>query len=352
MIRPLFLASRRSKPGEIQQWNYPWRMRQPWVLFYFLFAMFFAACGCKGPAAAAEAKADLDADPFALLPGSAIVIANLDARAIYGQASVGAELTRLTDSLMPLGDDAGFVPSRDVDRMVIAAYPSTGADVTAILVGRFDPEKMARASRAKTGAPIAKSSYAGFATFTVDAVVYAPLTSKTLLGGTAGGVRRALERLQRGKLERAIAPWMIDTLETKEAAIAVAADFASQPIASASLGAIHLPWLKGMRVARLIANFEPPGVNAAATLTYGDAEQAQAASEGMRSVEVWLKLLAPLIGGIKVQNLELATQGADLTCKFALDDQTLRALLAYAPGFLHVLSDPSNSHREPGAQIQ
>jgi hypothetical protein len=145
---------------------------------------------------------------------------------------------------------------------------------------------------------------------------------------------------------------MVDTLETKGASVAVAADFASQPIASATLGVINLPWLKGMRVARIIANFEPPGVHAAATLTYGDAEQAQTASEGMRSVEVWLKLFAPLIGGIKVQNLELNTQGADLTCKFALDDQTLRALLAYAPGFLHMLSDPSNSHRAPGAQIQ
>jgi hypothetical protein len=52
-----------------------------WVLAAFL----FVACGGKGAAGGGEKKVDLDADPLALFPASAVVVANANARALPGR---------------------------------------------------------------------------------------------------------------------------------------------------------------------------------------------------------------------------------------------------------------------------
>ena len=87
-------------------------------------------------------------------------------------------------------------------------------------------------------------------------------------------------------------------------------------------------------MARIVGNFAPPGVNVAATLTYVGQDQAQAAADGVRSVDVWLNMLGPLLGGVRLQNFEVTAEALDLRCKFALDDQALRSMLALAPRFL------------------
>jgi hypothetical protein len=241
-------------------------------------------------------------------------------------------MAAVTDALVPLGPDAGFQPSRDVDRVVAAGYGA--GDVAAVVQGRFDEAKIAQATKAKNGTAIAKGTYAGQTTYAVGNASYAVLTSKTLVAGTTDGVRRVLERIQAGTLTRAMPPWVVETLETKGAEMAVAADFATQPIASAAIGSVSLPWLKGMRVARVIGNLEQPGLNVAATLTYADPTQAQSAADGVRSVDGWLKVLGPLFGGLKLQDLKVKTDGGDMQCSFAVDDHTLSGLISLAPRFL------------------
>jgi hypothetical protein len=54
-------------------------------------------------------------------------------------------------------------------------------------------------------------------------------------------------------------------------------------------------------------------------------------------VDGWLKMLGPLLGGVRLQNLEVTADAKDLRCKFAVDDHTLRTVLILAP---HLL--PSN----------
>jgi hypothetical protein len=309
-----------------------------WMLLGLTLSL--VACGGKGADGAADAKSDVDADPFALLPAAAIVLADLDARALFDSGSVGAQLASIADSLVPVGDDAGFRASRDVDRVVLAGYGTSGVDVAAVLSGRFDPDKLSAATKAKNGGTIVKGVYAGRATSTVGTVVFAPLTARTVVAGTGDGVRRVLERVQAGKLERALVPWMVETVQTQGAQVAVAADFVSQPVASAAIGAVKLPWLKGLRAARVIGNFKAPGMNVAATLTYGDAAQAETAAEGVRFVDGWLKVLGPLLGGVRLQNLQVSVDQADLRCKFAVDDQSLRTLLALAPRYLPALAGP------------
>jgi hypothetical protein len=143
-----------------------------------------------------------------------------------------------------------------------------------------------------------------------------------------------LERVQDRKIERAIPKWVDETLSTPGAELALAADFTSQPITVAAIGAVPLPWLSGLRVAKVIGNFEKPGMNVAATLSYGDAPQAQSAAEGVRTADVWLKVLGGFLGGLSVQDLDVTTDDKDLKCKFAVDDRTLGRLLAFAPRLL------------------
>jgi hypothetical protein len=313
------------------------------------------ACGGKAVATPAEAKLDLDSDPLALLPGSAVVVASLDAKAMFASASVGAQVAALADSLLPLGPDAGFDAKRDVDRVVLGVYTSTGADALAVVSGRFDVAKIAATTQGRGGVPIVHGMYAGRDTYTAGPAMYSVLSAKTVVAGTGDGVRRALERVQDKKVERAIPAWVDETLSTPGAQLAVAADFTSQPITVAAIGAMPLPWLSGMRVAKVIANFGKPGMNiprepasglsepgsrreaglnVAATMSYGEPGQAESAADGVRTADVWLKVLGGFLGGISVQDLDVKTDGKDLKCTFAVDDQTLGRLLAFAPRLL------------------
>jgi hypothetical protein len=295
------------------------------------------ACGGKASATPVEGKLDLDSDPLALLPASAVVVANLDARAMFASASVGPQLAALADTLLPLGPDAGFEAKRDVDRVVLGAYTSTGADAVAIVSGRFDPAKIAAATQSRGGGAIVHAMYAGRDTYAAGPAMYSVLSAKTVVAGTGDGVRRVLERVQDKKLDRAIPAWVDETLSTPGAQLALAADFISQPVTVAAIGAVPLPWISGMRVAKVIGNFEKPGMNVAATLSYADPQQALTAADGVRTADVWLQVLGPLVGGLSLQNLDVTTDGKDMKCKFAVDEQTLGHLLAFAP---HLLGGP------------
>jgi hypothetical protein len=292
------------------------------------------ACGGNGAKSPADTSSDLDADPLALLPGSAFLLASIDARAMFASPSVGSGVAVLAATLMPMGLDAGFDAKRDVDRLVLGAYASADIEVAAVVKGRFDPAKIAAAAEAHGGDTLVRGTYGGRITYTVGPAMYCVLTKKTVVAGTVDGVRRLLERLHDKKVERAIPPWAEETLATPRADVALAADFTSQPLVAAALGSLPLPWLSGTRAVRVIGNFGPPGMNVAATLSYGDALQASNAADGVRTADGWLKAVGPLLGGLSLQNLDVATDGKDMKCKFSLDERTLGNLLAFASRLL------------------
>ncbi|MGO9833198.1 MAG: hypothetical protein ACLP1X_03190 [Polyangiaceae bacterium] len=293
-----------------------------------------AACGGKGAATGREPKRDIDSDPLAMLPPSAVVVARLDLRAVYADPSLGPQIAAITDPLIPVGDGSGFLASRDIDRVVVGVYATPGAQVAAVLSGRFDADRIAHAPRTTGGAPIVGGSYGGFATSSVGGMTFVTLTPKTVVAGTNDGVRFVLDRLHQGAPERSLPPWIVETLETPGVTSALAADFASQPVAAATLTNVNLPWLNGMRIARVIGNMQPPGLNVAATVTYGDPTLAQSAAGGMQSADRWLELFGPLIGGMKLQGFDASAEGNDLRCRFALDTQGLHTLLAMLPRIL------------------
>jgi hypothetical protein len=287
------------------------------------------ACRGKGAASSDSAKSAADADPLALLPGSALFVASIDVHAMYANAAVGPTVASLSDPLLPLPSDILDV-SRDVDHLVLGGYAGNAADVAVVLSGRFDVDKITAATQAKGGAPFVKATYAGFPTSTAGAITIAPLTARTLVAGTSERVRRVLDRLGQGGVQRSMPPWAAETLATQGAQFAIAGDFAAQPIASATLGSINLSWLKGLQAVRAIGNFDDPGVNVAATLTYSDPTSAQGATDGIHLIDSWQKLLAPLLLGAKVENLQVGNTGNDVSCKFAIDGTSLRALLTLA----------------------
>jgi hypothetical protein len=251
---------------------------------------------------------------------------------------VGSELAAALDPLVPLASDSGFVASRDVDSVVVAMYSTSNADVAAVISGRFDTDKMAHATVTRSGSPIVAGKHGGFSTSSAGKIAWCVLTSKTIVAGTAEGVGLVLDRIEKGQLDRALPAWAITTLQTPGAELALVADFTSQPIASAAIGSVQLPFLNGLRIARILGNMGSPGLNVAGTLTYADADQAQNAVSGLKSADRLLNLLGPLLGGLKLQNFDVTSEDKDLRCKFGVDTQGLRSLVALAPRLLPALS--------------
>jgi hypothetical protein len=302
------------------------------------------ALGCKGSATAQAKKVDLDADPMAFLPPGALVVAWVDAHALYGTGRVGPKLSSLSERMMPLGPDAGFLPARDVLEIATAAY-ATG-DGVAVLRGHFDKVHIEAATSTKKGAPIAHGTYAGHVTSTTDKVSFAVLTSQTAVAGTGDGLRRVLDRVASleagGVLAPALSSWMAASLTDRTVAprpaVTIAADVANQPVAAATIATLHVPYLEGIQRAKVRAGMiekpADPGLNVSATFTYADPGHATEAANGARLADKWLKVIGPFVGGVEVSDFEVASEENDARCSFAVDDHTLVALLSLATRFL------------------
>ena len=89
-------------------------------------------------------------DALALLPGNAIAAGTVDARAFFGSQTFGADLAKLVEKYVPIGAEAGFQASRDVDRVTFASYSYQGIDVAAIVIGRFDSAKIKQVAASQT----------------------------------------------------------------------------------------------------------------------------------------------------------------------------------------------------------
>lgn len=306
------------------------------ALLFTLLALLVGACGGdkkEGKVPTVDTSMD---DALALLPGDAIALGTVDARAFFGSKTFGAELAKLVEKYMPLGQEAGFEASRDVDRVTWASYSYQGIDAAAILVGRFDEAKIKQAALqqtpTKSGGVLVASTYAERDVYTVNNVGFTLLSSTKAIAGTESGIRRVLERIKDKRVKRDVAPWMIEAVESPGAAAAVAGDFATQPMPAEVLRQIPVPFLQKMKAVRVLLSFKEPGVQVAGSLTYPDEEGAGVASAHVKqaaNMSKWLTLI-----GIKVQNVDVKTDKQDVQVKLEVDDQSLRQLLASAPQWL------------------
>jgi hypothetical protein len=274
---------------------------------------------------------EIDADPLALLPGGMVVLAQGDAAAFLSSSS-GPSALRIAQNLVPLTAEMGFVPQRDLKTIVAGAYSMSGADVAAIAQGAFDVDAIKRAADrgavTAVGQPLRKTDYAGNDLYVSGETGFVLLTAHTLLVGNPTGMRRALDRIRDGRVKREVPDWMLELLKTPNAQLVVAADLAGQSV-PASVAA-QAPFLKGLKTARVLGNFQPPGINFAGTLTYPDGASAAASEAQMKQVAQMAGLLNFLgMFGVSspIKQMDTRVASTDLQFMVALDGPALGALL-------------------------
>ncbi len=296
--------------------------------------------GCAGPhtmvpiAPQRPDLQELDRDPISLLPPDILVFLNVDLSALYPSA-LGGDVAAMIQSFVPLGPESGFSAPRDTTRVMGGVYVFQGLDFCAVVQGRFDPAALRAAADGRAAQPaqqpLVKSRYGGFDVYTVSNVGFVPLTARTLLVGNETGLRRALDRLRYGKLERRVPAWMTALGAANKLPIAIAGDFGADaaflgapagrrrppratstpaaPILRAS--AAEFPFLGDLRILRVLGNFAAPGLNLAGSLTYSGPDQAKKGADGLRSVAQlaqWAGMFS--VGGLPP--IKVAVSGHDV----------------------------------------
>jgi hypothetical protein len=274
--------------------------------------------------------ARIDQQPLDLLPSGALLVGNLDARALF-QSSLGPQMSQVVANLLPLGRESNFVAERDVSRVVGGIYAMQGADFVAVVQGNFDIASIEAAARARaatpSGTPLVETRYGTFTLYTVANVGFVPLTQFTIVSGNETGMRRALDRLRYGRLQNDLAPWMSELLAHERAAFVVAGDVGSQGVIEAAAG--RLPFVSGLELVRILGNFEEPGMNVVGSLTYRSEEQAQAgavALDQIRQLAAFASLLAILGFGGTAPAIDVAPQGTSVAFASKID-KTLAQLM-------------------------
>jgi hypothetical protein len=282
---------------------------------------------------------DIDRDPIALLPGGFVGLAYLDAPQLYG-SQFGPKVISLAERVVPVPASAGFDPRRDVQRVYVGLYSMQGADVAGVITGSFDREKIEQAARSaeKTplGQPIVYSQYAGRNLYTAQNVGFVVLTRRTVLFGNETGMRRALDRIKEGRVKRELPEWLDEMMQTPNAPMAIGIDLRAQPVTDAIRA--NLPFLEGLETARMLGNFQSPGINFAGTLSYGNEEQARQGATKLeqfrQTLEGWGPLMAIFGIAQPIRKLEAQAKGSEAQFVMALDGQDVDKLLDQAGTFL------------------
>jgi hypothetical protein len=273
----------------------------------------------------------IDQDPLALLPANPIVLGWTNTQAFYA-SPLGGEVDRLAAKYVPIGQEAGVVPQRDLRTLVGGVYSLAGADAVAVAQGDFKPDLIqASADRHATtplGIPLVHSKYAGNDVYTAGNIGFTVVTTHTMLVGNETGMRRALDRIRDGRVRREVPEWMTKLMQNPQAQMVFAGDLANQPHVAAM--AKTAPFLNGLMNFRILGNFQPPGVNFAGTLSYPDAASAAAGANSLRGMGQMagaMNVLAMFGLGSPLKDLQVQNQDADATFVAALDGQALVRLL-------------------------
>ncbi len=291
------------------------------------------------------AAADIDKDPLALLPGGEFGLAVVDMQQVYA-SQFGQKLLGVLQSHTPLPPSAGFDPQRDLSHLAVGVYSMTGANVVVVATGNFNPQAIEQAAgttqNTPLGVPVVASSYAGRTLYTARNIGFSVLTAHTVLLGDETGIRRALDRIKEGRVTRSIPDWMEDLLKTPNVPIVLGFDLRAQPITDSARQ--QLPFLQGLQTARMLCNFQPPGMNVAGTLSYDTEASAQAGAASVVQFRETLKSYAFLMSLIGVtqpfQKLEAKPQGTSAQFVAELDAQALDTLIDKGAAYLGVPSQP------------
>lgn len=275
-----------------------------------------AAAGRRAPDLA------IDRDSWGLFPAGALVWGQVDIQAL-SRAEFGGAVIERAASGVPLSRSAGIDWAKDVETAHFAVYASARGDVATVLKGRFDPEKLRSAITAdpvtSAGAPISVSRFAGAEVIQAGPWSLSILTSRTVAVGTEIGVRRILERVEEGRVARALPQWFEKMLLADGGRLHLGVDLDAQPVPATIRS--ELDFLAGLRGARLLGNFESPGLNVAGSLSYDTKERAELARGRIDSSVVALERATWLLTILKVPRpiRSFETNASGQTVKFAAE---------------------------------
>lgn len=285
-----------------------------------------------------SSDAEVDEDPWKLLPSGAVIWLRADAQALFS-SEVGPSVTAFLDESLPFAAGAGLDPKADVDFVVGGMYATVGSDAVAICKGRFKKQAIAdaikKSPKTKLGLPIQTMQYSGATMYVVEQMAMSVLTEETLVFGTQLGVRRALERVEEGRLGRSLPSWYEALLTEGAAQFHLGIDLDSQPVPAAF--GDKLSFLKGLRAARILGNFREPGLNMAGTLTYTEPSTAKAAAEELLGARDDLGKYALLMAALNIpqpiDRLEAQATDKDTQIAIELEGTALARILENASQF-------------------
>jgi hypothetical protein len=127
--------------------------------------------------------------------------------------------------------------------------------------------------------------------------------------------------------------------------MAAAFDFAGQPLAASIVQ--QLPFLRGVKTARVLGNFQPPGLNFAGSLAYPDPDTAQQGAQSLLQVNQLLRSYSFLmqIAGIgnPIQNLQAQPNGNDTDFVVAVESRAVEWALNQVASQLGASQQPGSS---------
>jgi hypothetical protein len=245
---------------------------------------------------------------------------------------MGEPVIRLMAKAIPLGPESNFDPKRDIKRITVGAYSLQGADIAMVVEGSFDPDAIQLAASkgvpTAMGAPLTKLSYAGNDLFVAGGVGFVVVTKKTLIAGNETGIRRCLDRIRDKRLKREAPEWMLKLLDNPQAPIVGVADLSRET----QVGAVaqQLPFVQGISIARVLGNYQPPGINFAGAITYTDASNAERGAASLKQLSNLAALMQMLsVLGVKapISDLQVRTEQQDVQFIVAVDAQGVAAML-------------------------
>jgi hypothetical protein len=269
--------------------------------------------------------ADIDRDPLALLPAGATLVGTLDAQNLFA-SSMGQRLLALLQARLPLPASVGFEPRRDLSRLYVGLYSFQGVDFAGVAAGNFNRQAIEEAAngteQTPLGSPLVRVQYAGRVFYVSANVGFVVLTEHTVVYGNETGIRRVLDRMEAGRVKNELGPELNALMLQPGAPIAFGVEPGGNAVADAA--GQQQAFLRDLSLARVIGDFESPGVNAAGTLTYKSPEAAVAARDSLASTAQNLSTLGTLLGFVTGQAPPLrafnaATEGTSVQVTAAFD---------------------------------
>lgn len=309
-------------------------------------ALTLLSCGCTkrqeeirvATALPSPTAAEIDQDPFRLLPPGAVAFLRFDEQ--VWAAEFGDDLARTMMQYLPFSQGAGLSPQTDIQLVVGAVYATVQNDVVFVGQGQFDRARVKAAVQAEPqtqlGRAIRAVEFAGQTMYVTDQAALAILTPKTAIFGTQLGVRRVLEVVEERRMKRQLPEWFEALLKQKGAQLQIGVDLDAEAVPAVLR--TRLEFLNHLRAARLVGNYQGGGLNLAGSLTFDTPQAAKEAELQIDSAEDELDKYRMVMNALAMpspfRQIEAQAVGKDAQFAVEVEGDAISFLLTKGSGVL------------------